>query len=133
MSFAAGETGIERGATKVVFAYTPTILERYAEDGPPRAVEITLPGTPVQVEYLEEQNQPYIKIDVMYIPVADLADFLTLVRGTGPLSLKTDPAGSAIDVAVSSYTLAHVTGGDYPDDLDSEMLAYRAQITFIRL
>lgn len=133
MSFAAGEVGMERGAVKLLFDHTPTVLDRYADSGPPRAVEITLPGTPVMVEYEEEQHQPYLKIRILYLSAAQLATLLSLVQDTGPLSLKTNPTAAAIDAAVASYEVKHVVGGDYPDDLDSALLAYQADVTFIRL
>lgn len=124
---------MERGETQLLFAQTPTVLDRWADDGPPRASAISLDGSPVVVELDEAQNQPFLRIRILWMDADDLATFRSLVQDTGPLDVKTDPDGSAVTCAVVSYRIVNAVGRDYPDDLDSELLEYTAEVTLALL
>jgi hypothetical protein len=129
MSFSAGQTGFERGATQLVLDYSPVVVDRWKDDGPPRAQAIGLTGAPIVVEYVEAQNQPYWYLRVIYLSEAQLATFLTLMRATGPLQVKANPSGTAsVTCAVVSYAIEPAFRADFAEDLDTNVRGYRADV-----
>lgn len=88
MAFAINDTGIERGAVKVVFD-TPVIIEsRHEEGGPDRVFDVALPGNPVGVEYTRTQDQAFYRIRARLVDAADVATLETLLAGSGPVEFK---------------------------------------------
>lgn len=135
MSFADGQTGIERGATKLLFDFPPTVRNRYAHSGLRRALEVSLANTPVVVEYAEDQDSPTLEIEVPYLSSTQAGTLLTLAGAAGPVEVKTNPTGTtSITAAFVSLELAHATGQDFRDDLDLTYFdGFRAVLVFARL
>jgi len=136
MSFEEGETGIERGATQLLFDFPPTVLKRYANAGLRRVLEVSLANTPIVTEFDEDQESPTLEIEVPYLSSTQRDTLLTLAGAAGPVEVKTDPSeeAEAFTAAFVSLELTHATGGDWRDDLDLTYFdGFRAVIVFALL
>lgn len=135
MSFASGETGIERGAVKLVFDFAPTVLKRYAHAGLRRALEVSIANTPIVTEYGEAQDAPTLEILVPYLSSTQITTLLSLAGAAGPVSVKTNPTGTTgISAAFVSVEIQHATEQDFPDDVNLTYFdGFKAVIVFALL
>ena len=97
MAFNILETGIERGGTQVLFDDPPIILSRHEEGGPDRVHEVSIPGTPIGVEFTRSQDQAFLMIRVRLMTAAQIATLETLMGASGPVEVKLTP-GSATTI-----------------------------------
>lgn len=97
MAFNINETGIEQGATQVLFDDPPIILDRHEEGGPDRVFEVAIPGNPIGVEYTRDQAKTFERIRVRLMTAAQVATLETLIDGGGVMVVKLTP-GSATTI-----------------------------------
>ncbi len=129
MSFTDAQVGIERGATKLLFESEPVVLKD-KPDLPPRAMAISLLGTPISVEFITEQDEVNIYWLIEYLSKADLATLMTLLRGAGPVIAKgkTGVSTTLTCTFAPDQGVEPVNARGYPESTATEMIGYRATL-----
>lgn len=129
MSFTDAQVGIERGATQLLFEREPVVLKD-KPDLPPRAMAISLPGTPISVEFTTEQDEVNIYWLIEYLSKADRATLMTLLRGTGPVIAKgkTGVSTTLTCTFAPDQGVEPVNAKGYPESTATEMIGYRATL-----
>lgn len=100
MAFGINETGIERGATQLLFPDPPIIIDRHEEDAPDAAYDVAIPGNPIVVEYARQQDKTFLRIKVRYLTAAHIATLQTLWSGSGPVTVKLTAGSSTTSSAM---------------------------------
>ena len=127
MSFSAGQTGIYRDAVAVLFPCEPMVLSRYREGGVSRAVEVSLPGTPIVCEYVPTQARRMVRLRVMALPADDMDDLQELRDAAGPVTAVWDgTTGTEHVCALGPEAEFEVTPvfGELPENPVLERLKY---------
>lgn len=96
MSFTGTETGLERGATKVLFVAPPKVLERGADGQYDPTIERTVNGSNVAVYPVQPAAQHRVPLRSEVVGWADVQTILDLMEASEPLSARWDPNGSAV-------------------------------------
>jgi hypothetical protein len=128
VSFTINQTGLERGATQLVFPEAPIILSRDDLAQAPVSVARTLTGQNIAVELVVTEDDPDIRIRVHRMTAAHVATLRTLRAGGGPLTAKLTPgSATTIDVVfrpaseqmITPYTGPHTDATDAGAALDA--------------
>lgn len=78
VAFTINQTGIERGATQLIFNDPPILVKRHEEAAPDAAYELSLTGTPVVVVYNLSQDKAFLRLKIRYLDAFDIAILETL-------------------------------------------------------
>ena len=142
MAFTINQTGIERGATKLVFESAPIILERHAEDAADSAFEVSLTGAPIVTQFTRSQAQTFLRFRLRLVSGADVATLSTLMAGAGPVTVKLTP-GSAATIQCMFGPRANQTFMPFNDDyatgkpdgsaVDAAFIQYRVDLMMLRM
>lgn len=136
MAFAAGTTGIERGATQLLFDHAPKLVNRHGEGGPDRVVAVSVTRNPIVVEYAAAEDDTTLVIRSELLTAAHAATLETLLRTAGTVEVKLDPS--------SATTITCVFGprrpgdlepiwGVYPENAPTELTVWRCELTLYRM
>lgn len=137
MSFAIGKTGLERGATKLVFDHAPKVVDRHAEEGPDRVVAVSINRNTIVVEYAATEDPSRLVIRSELMTEAQVETLETLRSAAGVVTVQLDPTG--VDP-----TFYAVFGGDeeqkvepifgaYPENAPARLTQWRAELTLYRM
>ena len=129
MSFTDAQVGIERGATQLLFEREPVVLKD-KPDLPPRAMAISLSGTPISVEFITAQDERNLYIVVEFLSKADTSTLFSILRGTGPVTVKIE-AGVSTTLTCTfapDQGVEPVNARGYPESTATEMIGYRATL-----
>jgi hypothetical protein len=136
MAFAAGTTGIERGATQLLFDHAPKVVNRHGEGGPDRVVKVSIPRNPIVVEYAAAEDDTALVIRSELLTAVQAATLETLLRTAGTVEVKLDPS--------SATTITCVFGprrpgdlepiwGHYPENAPSALTVWRCELVLYRM
>lgn len=136
MSFETGETGIERDETQLVFAHAPKLLHAHQQGGPDRVVAVSVPGTPVVVEYVPDEDPALVVIRSELLTEDQVETLEELLSETGPVTVKLDPAEDgetflAVFGPRAEQKLEPIFGA-YPVTAPERLTKWRAQLTLYR-
>lgn len=84
-----------RGATTWTCPGEPRLVTRYDEGGPPRAVAISLPGSPIVTEYEQASDRRQLVLRWEAVGSAEMANLRTLLDASGPMTLTYDNGSTA--------------------------------------
>jgi len=142
MSFTINQTGIERDATQLLFPDPPILLERHEEDAADAVYEVSLPGNPIVVQYVRDQPKSFLKIRLRLLDAAEVATLVTLMEGSGPVTVKLTPGDAAEFLAMFGprddqdlmpYNDDFATGKPDGSAVDTVFTQYRADLFLLRL
>lgn len=137
MSFAVGETGLERGATKLVFDHAPKTVNRNAEAGPDRVVAVSLNRNPIVVEYAATEDPSRLVLRSELMTEAQVATLQTLRGSAGVVTVQLDPTGVdptfyAVFGPDDEQTVEPILGA-YPENAPDRLKQWRAELTLYRM
>ena len=129
MAFELDEVGLERAATQLLLDRAPRIASRFAEGGPMRGEALGLTGAPIVTEWDTDQARRELVLVLEQLTEAQTATLRTLLDGTGPVTVKTDPS-SADTLACVFRPGAEVEAviGVYPDNAPAGLRYHRATV-----
>lgn len=136
MAFPAGTTGIERGATQLLFTHAPKIVNRHGEGGPDRVVAFSVPKTPIVVEYAAAEDDTTLVIRSELLTAAQAATLETLLRGSGTVEVKLDPASATTITCIFSPRAPddlEPIWGAYPENAPTALTPWRCELTLYRM
>jgi len=142
MAFTINQTGIERGATKLVFESAPIILERHAEDAADAAYEISLTGAPVVTQFVRTQTQSFLRFRLRLVAGSDVATLTTLMAGSGPVTVKLTPGsattiqcmfGPRAEQKFMPFNDEYATGKPDGSAVDAAFIQYRVDLMMLRM
>ena len=142
MAFTINQTGIERGATKLVFPDPPIMVQRHEEDAPDAAYDVSIAGNPVVVEYARDQQKTFMRLKVRYLGASEISTLQTLWSGSGPVTVKLTAGSATTSQAMfgpRKDQKLNLFSGDYatskPDGtaVDSIFEQYWAELLLLRL
>ena len=142
MAFAINETGIERGATKLVFESAPIINDRHAEEPADAVFAVAITGAPITVQYIRTQNKTFLYFHVRLVSGADVDTLNTLMGGVGPVTVKLTPGDATVilcmfgpreDQDVTPYNGDYATGKADGSAVDPILTQHYADLFLLRL
>ena len=133
MAFANDEVGLERGATQLLLDREPRVRKRYQEGGPVRATAVSLPGTPISVEFRQDQDERELPLALENMTDAQATTLRTLLNGVGPLIVKIAYSTSdTITCTVKSHDITPIIG-DHTENAPAQIRAHRAELVLLRM
>lgn len=133
MAFANDEVGLERGATQLLLDRAPRVLNRFQEGGPVRATAVSLTGTPISVEFHQEQDERELPLALENMTEAQTSTLRTLLNGVGPLIVKIAYSTSdTITCSIKEHTITPIIG-HYPENAPTQIRAHRAELVLLRM
>ncbi len=142
MSFTINQTGLERGATKVVTDDPFILLDRHAEEARDAAYAIAISGVPVTTQFNRSQAKSVLRLRIRYIAGTDVDDLVTLMEGAGPVTVKPVPGdagtiqcmfGPRADQKLVPYNEDYATGKPDGSAVDPIFTQYHAELFLLRL
>jgi hypothetical protein len=97
MAFTINQTGIERGATQLLFPSAPIIIDRHREEPADAAHAIAITGAPIVVQFGRTQQKSELRMRIRLLTGAEVTTLNTLMAGSGPVVVKLTP-GSATTI-----------------------------------
>jgi hypothetical protein len=142
MAFTINETGIESGATKVVFASPVIINERDEETAADAVYDVSLTGAPVVVVYNRTQAKTFLRLYVRLIKDTDLTNLRTLMASGDIMTVKLTPGSSTTiqcmfgprsEQKLTPWNGPHPDAKGDGDPIDGLLLQYKAELMLLRL
>ena len=142
MAFNLPDVGIERDTTQVLFDAPPIIVERHKESGQDTVYEISVPGSPVAVQYVPSQAKQFLALRWEQVTSVQLATLEILRGAAGPVTVKLKPGDAATLVCVfgpdSMQTITQYTGERPESDrlggaLPELMKTSKVELTLLRM
>lgn len=142
MAFGINDTGIERGATQLLFPDPPILMDRHAEDAPDAAFEVAIPGNPVVVVYNRDQQRTFLHLRLRLLDAADITTLQALWAGSDPVTVKLTPGdattilcmfGPRADQKLLPYNDDYATGQPDGSPVDPLLQQYHAELLLLRL
>lgn len=142
MAFTINQTGIERGATQLLFPDPPIILSRHMEGGPDRVYDLAINGKPVGVEYTRAQDQAFLLIRLRLLDAVQVATLEDLMSDSGAVEVKITPGDATVITCIfgpRSEQVFHLfndpIANAQPDGspLHATLTQYRVDLFLIRM
>lgn len=94
MSFIGNETGVERGATKVVFPVPPDVVGRFSDGQEDPVISRSLSGEYVAVFLHRTSSSHVLKLHVKVMEWADVQALAGLMDTASPVTVRYAPGGT---------------------------------------
>lgn len=136
MAFLDSEVGLERGAVKFSPAREPRIMDRFQEGGPMRAATASLTGSPILVEYLQDEDDVHLVLRWENLSEAEATALRSLADAAGPLTAKLTKGTSDTETCGLEALSLEPLIGHYPESAPatpSALRRWRAEVHLLRL